>query len=206
MPFIIGSSTVVPGTAYTLAPGDSIYVPRLNTVVSTAGSAIVGSGSDRTAIVAGDVFAASFGIALGTSGIDTGNIVHVLAGATVAAGFGSGSVAVRVQGGGSTIVNEGSLSGGFGVVMGGDGTGSSMLTNTGTISGDYRVVGRLFNTSEKVIVTNYGSIVGTSEAAVSYNSGTAGLNAVDVIVNRGLMSGDVKFGDGADIYDAAAGA
>jgi hypothetical protein len=93
----------------------------------------------------------------------------------------------------SRITNDGSIYAGItaaGVTLGGIGEGRSHLVNRGVISGDYGVQVNLpteeqsLVTTETVVVTNYGSIVGTF-------AGYAGGANVDQFINRGTVKGNI---------------
>jgi hypothetical protein len=137
MATIIGITSTGTGTRYTLTTTDlSIYVPKDSSVVSTNGSAISGNESGHEAIIAGNVYGAGYALQLGSDGaLDSSVSVHVLAGASVSSNQTGVSVGVWVSANSSEVLNEGSITGGYGVLMAGIGSGQSTVVNTGTISG-----------------------------------------------------------------------
>ncbi len=206
MATIIGTTSMGTGTRYTLTVNDnSIYVPKDSSVVSTNGTAISGNDSNHNAIIVGNVFGAGYGLQLGSDGAaDSGIVVQVLAGASVAANQTAVSIGVWVSANSSEVLNEGSITGGYGVLMAGTGAGQSMVVNTGTIAGYVYAVRHSNSYTETLVVKNYGSIIGLGTNVASFSSSDSTVTT-DIVLNRGLMSGKVEMGAGADQLDNRGG-
>lgn len=137
-----------------------------------------------------------------------GNDAHVTVGALGQIGANSFeyATALEVQGGSFLVENDGYiLSFDTGVqILGGNGT-SSTLVNRGAITGNrvgiFRDPAESDSLADVVVITNTGSIQGT-EAAISVH---AGLDAQEVVNNRGYIYGDVSLGLGSDLYDGHGG-
>lgn len=202
MAVIPGATSIGTGVRYTLVdPGDGIFVLPDNTVMSTDSTAIEADGSLMSVTVAGSVFGALTGISAGDDlAQDSGNSIRVLAGGSVSALTGSAGTAIRVLASNAAVYNEGSISGGYGILIGGSQGGENVVTNRGTISADISAVRQSSGSSDTLVLWNYGSIAGLDADATSF-SGEAAPGATSVIYNRGLMRGNILTGDGTDTVD-----
>ncbi len=200
---IFGSSSIGVGVRANLTTLDNVFVAQGATVGSTDDFAIFGTGSGHFAQVAGNVFGFFVGVFLGDDLLtDGGQRVVIGSGAYVGATNGS---AVGVTGADSEVVNNGTVSGTYGVFLGGVGTGQSTITNSGTITGEFDAITRFSDSTETLLITNYGEIIasrfGNGRCALDSN----GANAIEIVRNRGSITGDINFGLGNDIFDNRGG-
>ncbi len=107
-------------------------------------------------------------------------------------------VGVALTGQASTLVNAGRIAGGeTGVVLAGLGAGQASVVNRGEISGAAGIARPGATDSETLRLDNLGRIAGTVAA---FDGGVA--LARDVVVNQGVMAGQVRLGGGDDRYEA----
>lgn len=195
---IIYADTVGTGNPVTLLVDESVYVTRDVVVGSTTDSAIYGTTSGHRYTIDGDVFGYYYGI---QNNNDDSRNNHILVGetGTVSSTFHSG---IWLSGGDHSIVNYGQIRGGNGITMYTLSTNTqSTIVNHGVITGDYAGIARQNSDArETLVVTNYGTIEGGT-ASFSYSAG----NAVEQIINKGLMIGNVDLGLGNDLYDGRLG-
>jgi Ca2+-binding RTX toxin-like protein len=193
------------GPQVTLSTFDADVIIAQGVLVATSSfdAAVLGSSSYHDVVVYGGVASEEYGIALGVLGESTDNFAFIAPGASVY-GENGGVVAYSAD---SRITNDGSIYAGItaaGVTLGGIGEGRSHLVNRGVISGDYGVQVNLpteeqsLVTTETVVVTNYGNIVGTF-------AGYAGGANVDQFINRGTVKGNIGLQGGDDVYDGRQG-
>ena len=206
MPTAIASTSIGTGIRYTLAAdGDGIFVPVGSTVMSTDNSGISALVNAATVTVAGSVFGDVRGIDMrGDPLLATGGLVRVLAGGLVAATQTTNGAGVRVQATNSEIYNEGSITGGYGVLIGDSAGGVNTITNLGTISGDVYAVRQFSGSTDELVLWNYGNIIALNDNAQSFSGEFAG-TATSSIHNRGLMHGDIAVGDATDTVDNRGG-
>ncbi len=206
MPTTVASTSIGAGIRYTVAvAGDGVFVPVGNTVMSTDNSAIDATVNNATVTVAGSVFGDVRGIDLGGDPLlATGGLVRVLTGGIVAATQTTNGAGVRVQATNSEIYNEGSITGGYGILIGGSAGGVNTVTNLGTISGDVYAVRQFSGSTDELVLWNYGDIIGLNGSAQSFSGDFAG-GATSTIHNRGLMRGDIAVGDATDTVDNRGG-
>ena len=218
MSTLIGYSSAGTGVRYDLGTTDSIFVVPGATIVSTDSNAISGVGSGHSVTVAGAVFGSYIAIDLGDdAATDSGQFVHVLAGAAVAGIQTYDSAGVRLFGS-STLVNDGEISANIGVVLWNDASGSSSMVNRGTITGSN--YGVAIYSGAAATLTNFGSIYG-GDYAVHPTGGAAQVSihnrgeilgtvdtgyGNDTINNRnGTIEGDITMGEGNDVYNGIRG-
>jgi Ca2+-binding RTX toxin-like protein len=135
---------------------------------------------------------------LGTSDtLDSNNQVRVLSGGSVGSIQGTGGIAMRVLGIGSSVYNEGTISGGYAVLIGANAAGSTQVVNHGTISGDVYAVRHYNVSTDALTVRNYGTITALG-TGIAFSS-TEDSAAIDTVRNHGLITGDVKTGAVADL-------
>ncbi len=162
------------------------------------GRGVVLQGISQTVSIAGTV--------AGYTAIDqigSGADINILAGGIVSAAY----VAIDMTGG-STVSNDGMISGSRGIYC----DGSVFVTNTGTLGGEIDAMfvlgaGTLRNTGTisaagtavfidgLANISNFGDILG----------GVSTQDADDTITNRGLMAGIVQTGLGDDVVDTDGG-
>ncbi|WP_282959989.1 calcium-binding protein [Ciceribacter sp. L1K23] len=185
----------------TVSGGDDVIVAQNAIVSAPVFDGLQAPGTDHAIDIHGLVYGLRYSLYAGSSAGTAGNIrvtVHetgVLD--ATQAGF-------RMQSSGSLIENAGRISGGFGIEVEADGTGTSTITNTGVISGtddDGVNAGIIQLGSERMVITNTGTISGP---LMAFN-GASGGDGITEITNSGRMSGDVLLGGGADLYDGRLG-
>ena len=203
---IAATTSIGSGIRYSLlAPGDGAFVPVGNTVMSTDSTAISALVDMATITIGGSVFGDVRGIDIGGSTTTSqGGLVRVLTGGVVAATQTTSGAGIRVQSSNAQVYNEGSITGGYGVLIGGSQGGTNTVTNMGTISGDVFAVRQFSTTTDTLVLWNYGNVIGQKETSLSF-SGEAAPGASAIIHNRGLMQGDINTGDGADTVDNLGG-
>jgi Ca2+-binding RTX toxin-like protein len=200
MPLIIAKDRFdTDGPAYLLTAAQDLEVSKGTLVGSRVDSAIVGTSANQSVIVSGTVVAYYSGINLGddASG-DTGCVVRVARTGSV-----TGSSGIGIGAKSFLIDNDGTLTGSnSGITYNAIGAGTSRIQNDGLIAGGSYGVARFgFDlVGQKIILTNTGKIIGGN---LSYYSAFA--DSVDVIVNRGVMRGDISTGVGNDVVDNRAG-
>jgi Ca2+-binding RTX toxin-like protein len=190
------TTTTAGDFAYDLGIADDIFVAAGILVGSTNFGAIIGVGSGHIATIGGSVVtgaASEAAVKLGDSpNVDSAQRLIVVTGGLLAGGYGA-----AINGVASHVENHGTMTGqAVGVYLAGIGTGPSQIWNTGTISGadGVQTAGTVAN-----ILTNQGYISGT---IASFRG--LGL-AFDSVINRGVMIGNVKLGQGDDLYDGRGG-
>lgn len=180
---------------------DDAYVGPNGFLSSTDDIAIYGTGSGHEVTVRGTVVGHMGGITLGDSATnDTGQFIKVAEGGEVTANLYNGIV---VYGTNSAVENHGTITGGFGMTMLGQGGGTtSTLLNTGKIIGTdamYDAVNR--NGDEAFQFINKGLVKAAS--GVAYDGSDP--NSVQTLINSGKMVGDILFGAGNDVYRGTGG-
>jgi RTX calcium-binding nonapeptide repeat (4 copies) len=200
--YIVTTDDVVNvGNGRTLvADFDTLFVGRNATLGSSApgGRGVVLQGISQTVSIAGTV--------VGYTAIDqtgSGADINILAGGIVSAAY----VAIDMAGG-STVRNDGMISGSRGIYC----QGSVFLTNTGVLNGGsdalfvlgagtVRNTGTISAAGTAVFIdglakiSNFGDILG----------GIGTQDADDTITNRGLIAGIVQTGLGDDVVDTDGG-
>ena len=196
---IFSSNSIGAGVRVDLGTLDDVYIASNATVASTDNNAITGTGSNHRVTVEGSVFAASGTILLGNSNsADFNQSLYIGERGSV----GSNIFGVLMQGVSSRITNHGAISGGsFGIIMDAVSAGKSVILNHGTISGNSSAITRnQTSDTETLVIRNFGTITSASNA---FASATA--TAIDQIINRGLIVGDIRLDGGNDIYDGRGG-
>lgn len=200
MPWQLPQTTTQTGTVVALGTTDDVLVSTEVTLTSTgAGSpTILGFGSNHEVVVYGKVVDdMDSAIVLGdSSSADSGNKVSIAQTGQV-----FGLDAVVIAGIGTQLVNDGLIKGtGFGIVLDGEGTGST-ITNNGLIVGGTAAISRgPSDASQTITLINNGTIFGNY-----VGSTLTDIVAIDIVTNTGLVIGDIKLGAGNDTYDAKAG-
>ncbi|GHC66958.1 calcium-binding protein [Neogemmobacter tilapiae] len=194
-------SILTPDVALTLpVDGDDAIIRKGVTLIATNDNAVEGAGNGHAVTVAGTIHATNGnGVQLGDDASNMGNSLMVKVGGFVGGSTTSFAAGAVIYGSGQVLQNAGTILGAFGVVFGVDAGPQAILTNSGTISGNIGVmrsssdgIGRLVNT---------GSIYGVSLSFAGASFGPV-IPARDIIINSGLMRGDIDFSAGNDLYEA----
>lgn len=203
--------------------GEDAWVKLGAALVSSNDWALVGAGSGHVVTVDGSVVGMTGGISLGSGDTSVGNrlIVHK-SGMVVAESYtGDGDIpAVYMRAASGQIINEGFIHG-YSTAPGNslDGTGLFLVAgaagiavqNSGIIIGAAQGIRHyaygLNNTGSKVTLINTGVISGYY---VSYEDADNILDpgepaSIDIVINRGVMSGLIRLNHGNDVYDGSAG-
>lgn len=200
------------GVRHDLGTDDDLYVGTGIRSVSNDDFAIKALGSFHSIKIDGTVFGRVVGISIEPSGNSAGsNAVGI--GKT--GQIGSVGTAIRLAGANNAVVNHGEISSiaGRGILItnGGDGTARSKVFNYGSITSDFESVS---SGGISMLVRNYGDITSSYSFAIStgvgddtvHNFGTidGGISLFDgfnVVINRGLIVGDITTGVAGDIVD-----
>lgn len=179
---------------------DDAYVASGIIFASLQFSAILGSGSGHSVFVEGTVIGGRSGLLLGATALTPHTQQVFIKENGIVNGSGEGFGAIGITGYDSLVDNDGHLSGrDYGVSFNGTSVRTrSELSNDGTISGGTQGIVK-FGT-EALRVVNHGTIEGGT-----YSFLEASGNAVELIVNRGRMVGDVSLGGGNDLFDGRLG-
>jgi Ca2+-binding RTX toxin-like protein len=162
---------------------------------------VIGTGSDQQVVVRGTVAGHFAGVQLGNALGDLRNSVIIGATGRVFADTELVGAAVVVQGSLSHVVNRGELFGRAGITVGGDQGGVIHVENHGVITATSIGVWRYWTgATDRIVFLNTGTVTG---AELSYYGNDHA--APDVVINRGLMRGDIDLGDGSDRYDGRGG-
>ena len=210
----IDTNLIGPDVAIDLRNEDDLFVSRLVKIVSTIDRTVVfAAGSGRKLTVNGTIDANS------VAGTNTKTAVNIIAiddlkdsGTTIDVGL-EGSiltaktgVAVIVETNGTFIENDGLISGGIGIVVGGQNTTTSNVVNNGTIVGEVAGISSNQESNEKLVIVNNGRIEGKLAALIFEAELDANLqNTVQDVTNTGSIIGHVILGAGDDRYDGRLG-
>jgi Ca2+-binding RTX toxin-like protein len=185
------------GVRIVLGTANSVLVATGVTVGSADSEAIIGTGSNQSVQVLGTVMGQR-GISLGDSATDDDRNSVFVATTGFVASTGPAFAAIRILGGGSRVENLGTITGGVGVLVGGDLDGSeTQIVNRGLISADIAISRAA--AGNVIRVENHGTI----DADTAYLS--AGSNTTEIIVNTGLITGDFIMLEGLDLIDNTGG-
>ncbi|MBO3759443.1 calcium-binding protein [Ciceribacter sp. L1K22] len=197
---IASSTSSGSGVRFNLGTTDDMFVLAGIAVGSTDGIAIQGTGNSHQADIYGTVIALSTAIQLGdSSSLDYDNRAIIHAGALV---YSANYVGVWAQGYASYVINEGTITGQYGVAVGGIAGGTTTtVQNSGSILGGASGFGiiRFTGATEKMVITNTGLIEG------QYAFYSNAIVAVDEITNTGTMRGNIYLDSGDDLYDGRNG-
>jgi Ca2+-binding RTX toxin-like protein len=186
------------------AAGDDAVIRNTVTLVSTDDTVIEGSGSGHVVTVAGTVRSQDgSGVALGNLAAGaSGNRLVVTETGEVSGAFSTLSAGALILGSGLVLDNAGKIFGTIGVGFGVEAAKTAVLDNSGTIFAALGVtridglgVARLINT---------GVIEGQGTAYAGEFLGGP-LVARDIVINSGVMRGDISLGSGNDLYVARSG-
>lgn len=196
MPIIVAVSETAAGPIEVLGLNTHYYLPSGVTVQST-GDGIDAFENGHELTIAGNLLADHWAIHLGDASGDTGGVINILAGATVA-NVGGINSAIFIQGTSATINNAGAMVGGIGAYFDGAGSSKSVMSNSGTILADNAAV--INFGSAALALTNTGYV--KSYSFYSFYSGHTG---IDTVINKGTMVGSIFLGAGSDSYDGRGG-
>jgi Ca2+-binding RTX toxin-like protein len=177
------------GIQYILRDADDIIVKSGVTIRSYDYNGIKGAGAGQQITVAGTIVAFVDGIAVTGNGTD---VVVQAGGKVVGDHYG-----VKLGGGSSTLTNDGTIRGGYGIFVDHSGAGLAEITNRGTIIGENYGIQI---DDQSVFLRNRGTI---STDTGGYAFGGSDRN--DRVINSGLMIGSVGLEDGNDLYDGRKG-
>lgn len=175
-----------------LQPGDDAFIARAISLTSLSGSAITGNGSGHLLRIHGQLSGTTYGIDLGIRS-STGNRIEIAATGDILAAF----MAVMLRGAG-VIHNLGQITGSaYGIgLQTGRGIGA-WVENIGSITGgDIAILRGGASDRAAITITNTGHIWG--ETAFD---GLDTSRGQDTILNRGVLTGNVLLGGGADLFD-----
>ncbi|THD84594.1 calcium-binding protein [Aliigemmobacter aestuarii] len=179
---------------------NSVLVTRTGVVGATGPVAISGTTPGNYVYTAGIVHAVR-AVVISTGATNFSNTVVQVSDTGMLNGVFSG---LEITGRNARVFNAGEILGGLtGVSFAGTGTGSySSFTNHGTVySADGSAILRgSGSTTETLRIRNTGLIEG-ERAALSDNDAVA----TEIVINRGLIVGDLRFGRGADIFEGRSG-
>ena len=201
MALIIGTNQSKANTLYTLAPGDNFLLPANIVAYSTLLYAIDASYGGVSLTIDGTLIGYDVGVRMNSFGSNATNHLTIGATGVVAATNPEIGTAITSTGAETSIVNAGLVTGNVGILMVQDISHiGSTIFNSGRIISEDRSVDH-GTAGQKLTLTNTGTI--TSYDSYSFDSD--GLTAVDIIVNKGTMSGDVYLGGAGDTYEGNGG-
>ncbi len=183
-----------------LAAGDDLLITASGALVNRATVALFARESGAAVTVEGFLSSPlQAALILGDEIDDTGLSLTVRKGGAITGGIAEDSAAVEANGRAIVITNAGTITGaGTAVKAFLDSAGVARITNTGVIAGSegdgVKVTG-----SGQMILTNSGQITGFVDDAVD------GTDQGDIVVNSGVIRGDIKLRDGNDLYDGRGG-
>lgn len=186
------------GVQIRLDPAEDLLVPRAITITSLSGSAVTAAGNGHLLRVAGEVSGTTFGIELGTDAQSSGNRLEVFAEGNVLGSF----MAVMLRGS-ADLANRGEIMGSaYGIGLRSGAADHVFLENHYRIGGgDIGIVRHGARDSARVDFYNAGFLWGGTAAY----DGLDTARGVDAVVNRGLITGHVLLGGGADTLDNRGG-
>jgi Ca2+-binding RTX toxin-like protein len=183
--------------AYELSGTDDLVVGKGISVFTIGDPAVLSLSDRHTVTVAGYVSGGSGAIVLGDdAAADKRNILRVAESGVI---ISNTNWAVQMVGSNFLIDNKGLIGS---VYFYSEGPGVSRIGNAGLIANEGTAIGRSgagFG-EEKMVLTNTGTIAGGEYSYYAF--GTVG---IDVILNRGVMRGDVILAGGNDVYDGIRG-
>lgn len=193
---VITTTINTTGVGMALTEADTLVLPAGMMILSREADAIWASGA--TVQIYGDVVAANAGIAVDAAGtsILIGSSGHISGGGR----FGAGLSIEAVRTG---VINQGVISGAYGIVLGSAATGLSRIDNSGLISGTSDAILRRMGATDTLRLVNSGEISAMPGATALDDNLT---NAVEQVLNRGRIIGDMSFGLGDDLLSNRAGA
>lgn len=187
----ITSAYDIIGTGYILNANDTVLITATGALnASSTGIAAAATASGNRVQVMGSLSANNYGLVLNSnSRVDNSGTVT---GGEAAVVLGDNSTS-----GGNVLVNSGLISGAGLSSKGINVRGSASILNSGTIQGYYGINA---GSGSVCTITNYGTIKTTSlGAAIQSFADTT------ILINSGVVDGNITLGDGADFYDGRLG-
>lgn len=188
---------------------NTVMITAAGTILASGGNGLsVTSGTANRVVNDGTIFGSSSGLldsAFASNLQNHGTVMGGFTGMSLASGFKAVVNTGEIAGGQTglsfaapnvTFMNSGEITGGpsGGVVVTASGYGR--LTNFGEITGTGVGIA-VSGSGDPMRLINHGTVAGGND--VAYNSSDLA-DRVDVVRNSGLMSGDVRLGDGDDVY------
>jgi Ca2+-binding RTX toxin-like protein len=186
------------GYVVDLSTTDNVLVSKTAEIKSFDSTAIVAFGSMQKATINGVVIGKDSAVVMGDSMEDDHDISIVIGtSGNVKSTLGAG---LSVSGYSSSIENNGTIHGKFGIVFGSDAaSGQSEIVNNGKIFGTIHVTGtqafEVTNNGLMKAVNGYFSFTGDSD--IDQGSRT--------LINNGKIVGTIHMGDTNDLYDGSQG-
>lgn len=177
---------------------DQVAIGNLGFVYSQ-GSVFTGTAGRNLISVAGTIAAGSTAFSfIGADPVEGGCNISVTQTGLISASFG-----IEYSGSYLSVSNAGAIHASFSAIDldGGVSYSTHSVINSGTISASFAIRGDATLLSNLRVVNN-GEMIGTGGWAILLEDGSS---ASDVVVNNGLMDGDVILGGGADLYDGRGG-
>ncbi len=194
------SATTTPG--YTLSGGDQMFIMAGVAVSSRDTDAIVSTVGGVLVQVAGAVIGNHAGINLGSLSTDLDLRVEIAASGYVSGGSNWTLGGVDIFGTSGSVVNYGFVSGFYGIQIGGGFGSVSDVFNAGTITGRDSAIAHKDIATDTLHLVNTGTIIAAPGGAAISGSN---VGAVEIVINRGLIVGDVYLKDDNDSYVSRGG-
>lgn len=198
MATVVGFTSVGTGIRYNLGATDDLFVPAGSSVVSTDSRAVAGGGLNNSVTVFGAIHGAFLGIDIG-DGVNGATSARVYVGpnGSVSSDPLSDSGAIRLFGSGALVINDGAISGHFGLILGsgGSGTAANTVVNRGLISGGNIAITQFNPAQQAVVVKNFGDLMGNNYAVRTFGT------TEDLVMNRGTIVGTIELAGGNDRLD-----
>ncbi len=195
MALIVGTPYNGAGTPFSLADGDNFIVQLDVLIYSNNNTAVTSVKGGHLFDVYGTIIGTQ-GISMGTMPDDYNNKVIIRATGSVAS-LHNGDDTIEVNGGQSTVINYGLVTGKYGIYFYSSMGSGSVVENYGTILTSQTSIGNI--TSQNIKILNTGTI--TSYNARSFQGGVS----ADTVTNKGTMNGDIMLNDFADTYEGNGG-
>jgi Ca2+-binding RTX toxin-like protein len=198
------NSKIGSGFLVSLNSGDDLLVRDTVSLIATSGPAVNATGSNHVATVNGYISGTTNGITLGDSvSADAGNRLVVGAHGIISTPLSGLVTAAVVAGRNASVLNDGRIIGAFALIVGGDGGGTTQVINNGEVIGGL-CLGRVNGATDTIRLVNTGRMTGE----ICYLGGVifgGNVESRDIVINRGVMSGDILLNDGNDVYDGRKG-
>jgi Ca2+-binding RTX toxin-like protein len=196
---VIATNRTGNGFQYDLGITDDLLVGKQISVTSTDSTAIWGRGSGHVVEVRGAVRGAVHGIALG-DGDDNENHLIIRQGGVVSSGDDLGDFAILLDSANSRVENAGHILGNYGIRITMQGTGQTVVVNSGHIAAN-----KALSFTETGIAAEIVRFINTGTVVAAYVYDSFFVTGRDLILNRGLMVGDVDLGAANDRFDGREG-
>ena len=197
---------IAAGTLRTLANGDVLYMREGVTLLREDGgetdAVILAASGDNMLDIRGDVLGLANGIIVGNSsdGDDKGFEIGVSPTGWIKSWLWHG---ILVDASGTTVTNDGVIEGRGSAIrvngVAGPDSSTNLIENYGLIWGEEYAIDRAGNATGRLEIFNSGVISGEDYAIVG------ALDAVEQIINTGVIVGSIDFKGGNDIYDGKGG-